>query len=79
MLALLTLGGRWPQVRRSLRHGKLLLALALTSVLVGSNWLLFIWEVNHLHMLDASLGYSINPLVSVLLGMLFLGERFRRL
>ncbi|BAE75615.1 EamA-like transporter family protein [Sodalis glossinidius str. 'morsitans'] len=79
MLVLLTLGRRWPQVRQSLRRGKLLLALALTSVLVGSNWLLFIWAVNHHHMLEASLGYFINPLVNVLLGMLFLGERFRRL
>lgn len=78
MLVLLTLGRRWPQVRRSLRRGRLLMALALTSVLIGSNWLLFIWAVNHHHMLEASLGYFINPLVNVLLGMLFLGERFRR-
>ncbi|MBT9431781.1 EamA family transporter RarD [Candidatus Sodalis endolongispinus] len=79
MLVLLSLGRRWPQLRQSLRRGKLLLTLALTSVLIGSNWLLFIWAVNHHHMLEASLGYFINPLVNVLLGMLFLGERFRRL
>lgn len=66
-------------MRRSFRRSKLLLALALTSVLIGSNWLLFIWAVNHHHMLEASLGYFINPLVNVLLGMLFLGECFRRL
>ncbi len=79
MLVLLTLGRRWPQVRRSFRRGKLLLALALASVLIGSNWLLFILVVNHHHILEASLGYFINPLVNVLLGMLFWGERFRRL
>jgi chloramphenicol-sensitive protein RarD len=46
---------------------------------IGGNWLLFIWAVNNHHMLEASLGYFINPLVNVLLGMLFLGERFRRM
>lgn len=53
--------------------------LALSAVLVGGNWLLFIWAVNNHHMLEASLGYFINPLVNILLGMIFLGERFRRL
>ncbi len=41
--------------------------------------MLFIWAVNNHHMLEASLGYFINPLVNILLGMIFLGERFRRL
>ena len=53
--------------------------LALSAVLIGGNWLLFIWAVNNHHMLEASLGYFINPLVNILLGMIFLGERFRRL
>ena len=48
-------------------------------MLVGGNWLLFIWAVNNHHMLEASLGLLINPLVNILLGMIFLGERFRRL
>ncbi|MDK6514451.1 EamA family transporter RarD, partial [Klebsiella oxytoca] len=43
------------------------------------NWLLFIWAVNNHHMLEASLGYFINPLVNIVLGMIFLGERFRRM
>jgi chloramphenicol-sensitive protein RarD len=43
------------------------------------NWLLFIWSVNNHHLLEASLGYFINPLVNILLGMVFLGERFRRM
>ena len=46
---------------------------------MGVNWLIFIWAVNANHMLDASLGYYINPLINVLLGMLFLGERLRKL
>ncbi|TCV93702.1 EamA family transporter RarD [Biostraticola tofi] len=79
MLALITLSDKWRQVAALCRKPKVLLALALTSVLIGSNWLLYIWAVNNHHMLEASLGYFINPLVNILLGMLFLGERFRRL
>ena len=56
-----------------------LLTLAFTSVTVGGNWLLFIWAINNGHMLDASLGYYINPLFNVLLGMVFLSEKLRRL
>ncbi|KRS23068.1 chloramphenical resistance permease RarD [Alishewanella sp. WH16-1] len=58
---------------------KLLAWLLLCAVLLGGNWGLFIWAVNNNHMLDASLGYYINPLLNVLLGMLFLGERLRKL
>ncbi|MGS0729452.1 EamA family transporter RarD, partial [Shewanella sp. 0m-11] len=53
--------------------------LCVTSVLIAGNWLLFIWAVNNDHMLDASLGYFINPLVNVSLAMIFLGERLRKL
>ncbi|WP_413721593.1 EamA family transporter RarD [Sodalis sp. RH24] len=79
MLALLTLCRKWRQVREVCRRPKALLLLGVTSLLVGSNWLLYIWAVNHHHMLEASLGYFINPLVNILLGMVFLGERFRKL
>ncbi|CAI1981468.1 MULTISPECIES: EamA family transporter RarD [Serratia] len=79
MLALITLGRNWSQVRSACHDRKRLLLLAVTALLIGGNWLLFIWAVNNHHMLEASLGYFINPLVNVLLGMLFLGERFRRM
>ncbi|MBV0844102.1 EamA family transporter RarD [Serratia liquefaciens] len=79
MLALITLGRNWSQVRAACHNRKRLFLLAVTAVLIGGNWLLFIWAVNNHHMLEASLGYFINPLVNVLLGMLFLGERFRRM
>lgn len=79
MLALISLSRQWPQVCKIRKSPKKLLALALSAVLIGGNWLLFIWSVNNNHMLEASLGYFINPLVNVLLGMLFLGERFRRM
>ncbi|MGL1813884.1 UNVERIFIED_CONTAM: EamA family transporter RarD [Serratia marcescens] len=79
MLALITLGRNWPKVRAACQNRKRLLLLAVTALLIGGNWLLFIWAVNNHHMLEASLGYFVNPLVNVLLGMLFLGERFRRM
>jgi chloramphenicol-sensitive protein RarD len=47
------------------------------AALILFNWLLFVWAVNHDHVLDTSLGYFINPLFSVLLGIVILGERLR--
>lgn len=65
--------------RELLEHPKRLLVLTVSGLLIASNWLLYVWAVNHGQMLEASLGYYINPLVNVLLGMLLLGERLRRL
>jgi chloramphenicol-sensitive protein RarD len=69
---------RWDEFRATLKNPRLLLTLTLTTLLVGGNWLLYIWAVNAGYMLQASLGYYINPLVNVLLGMVFLKERLRR-
>jgi chloramphenicol-sensitive protein RarD len=60
-----------PYDARSLR------LLCAAAVLIGVNWGVFIWAVNHDRVLDASLGYFINPLVTVALGVLVLGERLR--
>ena len=79
MLVLITLSRSWRQVRSVIAQPKKVLLLALTAVTIGGNWLLFIWAVNNQHMLEASLGYFINPLIKVVFGMLFLRERFRRL
>ncbi len=79
MLLLITLSRSWGHVRSVLRQPKKVLILAVTALTIGGNWLLFIWAVNNQHMLEASLGYFINPLINVVLGMLFLRERFRRL
>jgi chloramphenicol-sensitive protein RarD len=59
--------------RRSTRR-----TLLLSAALVGVNWLTFIWGIAHDRVLECSLGYFINPLVIVLLGVIFLGERLRR-
>ena len=79
MLILLSVSRNWDKVRAIVHQPKRLVLLAVTALLVGSNWLLFIWAVNNHHMLEASLGYFINPLVNIVLGMIFLGERFRRM
>ncbi len=79
MLLLLTLTNHWPFVRQMLKQPKKLLVLMVTAVTIGTNWLIYIWSVNNGYMLQASLGYFINPLVNVLFGMLFLHERFRRM
>lgn len=68
--------GWWRDLRDNPRR---IAILALTGCLVAINWLVYIWAVNEGRMLEASLGYYINPLVNVLLGLLVLGERLRRL
>jgi len=66
-------------LRELLDNPKRLAILALSGTLIAANWLTYVWSVNNGRMLEASLGYYINPLVNVLLGMLILGERLRRM
>lgn len=67
------------KVIKALRSVRVMGILLAAGLLLGANWLLFIWAINNDHLLDASLGYYINPLINVLLGYLFLQERLRRL
>ncbi|KXU39389.1 chloramphenical resistance permease RarD [Ventosimonas gracilis] len=60
-------------------HPERLLILAVSGALLTSNWLIYVWAVNNGRILETSLGYYINPLMNVLLGMVFLRERLRRL
>jgi len=53
--------------------------LVLTGALIGGNWFTYIYAVNNNHIVDASLGYYINPMVNVLLGVVFLKERLSRI
>ena len=59
-----------------IKNPKQLLLMLTTSLLLGANWLIYIWAVNEGWILETSLGYFINPLVNVMLGMLFFRERF---
>lgn len=76
---LVSLKGGWPEVGEALRKRRTLLILACSSVILGSNWLIFIYAVTSDRVLDASLGYYITPLVNFLMGVVFLGERLRPL
>lgn len=67
----------WGKVRAAMQNKRILLTLLISGSLLTSNWLVFIWAVNNDHLLDASLGYYINPLLNVFLGRLFLGETLR--
>ncbi len=69
--------GRAGDIWRAAR-GRTLLLLCLSATLIAINWFVYIWSVETGHVLEASLGYFINPLVNVALGMLVLGERLRR-
>lgn len=78
--ALLLLLWRHPGWWRELRDNPQRLGvLTLSGLLIACNWLIYVWAVNNAHMVEASLGYYINPLINVLLGLLLLGERLRRL
>lgn len=68
--------GWWQQLYN---HPKRFIVLTASGALIASNWLIYVWAVHHDRMVEASLGYYINPLVNVLLAMLFLRERLRRL
>ncbi len=68
---------KWHVIKTIFSERRTLTTLLCTSLLICLNWLIFIWAVNNNHVLDASLGYYINPLINILLGMIFLGERLR--
>ncbi|TMH33328.1 MAG: EamA family transporter RarD [Betaproteobacteria bacterium] len=78
LLLLLTALRRWSWLRDVLGRPRQLALFALSALLLSGNWLMYVWAVNHHRVIDASLGYFINPLVSVLLGYAVLHERLRR-
>ncbi|MCR4295126.1 MAG: EamA family transporter RarD [Elusimicrobia bacterium] len=71
--------GRWAELRAAARRPRTAATLLATTVLIGANWYLYIRAIEDRRVLDSSLGYYINPLVSVALGVVVLGERMRRL
>ena len=68
----------WPAVRGILAHRRTLALYSVAAVLLATNWLTYIHGVNTNRIVETSLGYYINPLVSVGLGVVFLRERLRR-
>jgi chloramphenicol-sensitive protein RarD len=78
LMPLVVIGRQCAEFKRTMTSAKMVAILLATSILVGANWLIYIWAVNNGRVLQASLGYYINPLVNVVLGMVFLRERLRR-
>ncbi len=78
VVVLLLVRRRWSWVRSIVVDRRRLLILAVASVVLSVNWGVYIWAVNSGRVVEAALGYFINPLVTVLLGVVLLGERLRR-
>ena len=78
LVLVLALRRQWAWRARVVRQPKVLAAFAVSALLLAANWLTYLWAVNNGHLIDASLGYFINPLVNVLLGYTVLHERPRR-
>ena len=68
---------QWSWLRPLTRQPRLVGKFAVSAALLSGNWFLYIWAVNSGHVIDASLGYFINPLVNIVLGFVLLHERLR--
>ncbi|HSJ20869.1 MAG TPA: EamA family transporter RarD [Nocardioidaceae bacterium] len=79
MLLLVALLGRSRRLRAVIAHRRTLGILSFAALVIAVNWGTYIWGVNNGHVVETSLGYFINPLVTVLMGVVILGERLRRL
>ena len=68
---------KWEAIRRAVRKPRTLATFAIIAAILFLNWMVYIWAINAGQIVETSLGYFINPLVNVLLGVLFLRERLR--
>jgi chloramphenicol-sensitive protein RarD len=78
LAALASLWQRWSAIAAALSASRVVMTLAITSLLIAINWLTYIFAVVTGHVLEASLGYYLNPLVNVLLGVVLLKEKLSR-
>tara|TARA_B100000131_G_scaffold131709_1_gene128353 strand:+ start:1870 stop:2742 length:873 start_codon:yes stop_codon:yes gene_type:complete len=78
MALIQTLRRSWPQFREQNLSRRSRFIGVVSSLLIGTNWLVWVWAMNVDRVVEGSLGYFINPLVSVFLGVVFLGESLRR-
>jgi chloramphenicol-sensitive protein RarD len=77
LLIVLALRRQWRWLEQ-VRQPRVFWSFVASAILLGANWLLYIWAVNNGHVIDASLGYFITPLVNIMFGFLLLKERLRR-
>jgi chloramphenicol-sensitive protein RarD len=78
-IALLLYTGKLKSTFSLLRDRRIFLRLILSTILVSVNWLVYIWGVNHGHVVECALGYYINPLIIIAFGIFLLKERMRKL
>jgi chloramphenicol-sensitive protein RarD len=78
LLAFVAATGRWSELRSAVRLPRIVGLYAAAAFVITLNWFVYIWAVDAGFVVQAALGYFIHPLVSVLLGVVLLGERLRR-
>ena len=77
LAVVVTVLGRWTDLVAAMRSRQILLALAASTLLLAFNWFTYIYAVSTNQVVEASLGYFLNPLVNVVIGVALLGERLR--
>lgn len=75
---ILTARGQWPEIRRAFTHRFMLGWLAVAALFIALNWFVYIWAIHDARIFETSLGYYINPLTNMLVGVAYFGERLRR-
>lgn len=75
LVLVISIGRQWPAIRALLKDGRRLALCFVSASLISINWLVFIWAVQHGFVVETSLGYFINPLLNVLLGVLLFQEK----
>lgn len=75
IMTIIIFKGRFSKLKQAISHKRSMAAVFVGSMLITMNWFIYIWAVNSGHIVEASLGYYINPLISVLLGVIVLKER----
>jgi chloramphenicol-sensitive protein RarD len=77
LIGVVLITGQWTEFRATF-NARVFRIYLIASLLIGANWLVYVWAVNAGHILETSLGYFINPLLSVLLGLIVMREKLRR-
>jgi len=78
-LVIIVLRHQWPDLKAALGNSRVVRLLAISALMIATNWVIYVAAINAGHIYAASLGYYINPLLNVLLGTVFLGEKLSRL
>ncbi len=75
LVLVISMGRQWPAIRLVLRDRKRLALCFVAAILISVNWLVFIWAIQNKYVVETSLGYFINPMLNVVLGVMFFREK----